>query len=96
MWIVQINVITLILINNIINHQFSIDKEPNRHNGDKAEDCDEDDMAQGVAGLPDHQENVTQGAVVGELPEARETADLEWDILQRHNLFWLRQELKKR
>ena len=43
-------------------------------------------MAQRVAGLPDPQDNVTQGAEVGELPEARETAHLKGDILRQNIL----------
>ena len=58
-------------------NDFSIDKEPDHCNGDEAEDGDQDYVAQGVAWLPNAKENVTQRTVVGELPEARETAHLK-------------------
>ena len=40
-------------------------------------------MAPRVAGLPDPEENIAPGAVMGVLPEAGETAHLQWEILKR-------------
>ena len=40
-------------------------------------------MAPRVAGLPDPEENIAPGAVMGVLPEAWETAHLQWEILKR-------------
>ena len=54
-----------------------IDKEPDHCNGDEAEEGDQDDVPKGVAWLPNAKENVTQRTVVGELPEAWETAHLK-------------------
>ena len=61
----------------IIKNDFSIEVEPEHQNGDEAEDGDQDNMARGVAGLPNAKDNVTQRTVVSELSEARETAHLK-------------------
>ena len=39
-------------------------------------------MAPRVAGLPDPEDNIAPGAVMGVLPEAGETAHLQWEILK--------------
>ena len=53
-----------------------IHKEPNSSDGDEAEYDDEGNVSPGVAGLADTKESVALGTEVGELSEARETADL--------------------
>ena len=40
-------------------------------------------MAPRVAGLPDPKKNITLGAIMRVLPEAGETAHLQWEILKR-------------
>ena len=44
-------------------------------------------MAPSVAGLSNPNENIAQGAIVGVLPEARETAHLHWDTIKISTLF---------
>ena len=49
---------------------------PKNTDGDEAEDDDEGNVAPGVAGLADTKESIALWTVVGELFEARETANL--------------------